>query len=567
MKEAEFPSKTGTFGPTAETREFTEDEKVVLKHFFTNIDKNVYAATDNMPNCLWALLVGGYSRSHLSLRMRFLEIFQEMEQEHQTGKLAQEDLITLKQFAENISSGNNINMSYFLSKAEKFMRKWAVQYGHDSLKDSDVVRFAVEQITQYATTPLEEARLGAYQEKSTRYIPFSRESLIVPVDLQEFEAEVREWNYSLLDNYKICENIVKEFIKKKLDQAEFKTEAAFQRTVNAKTFDIIRYFLPVTILTSVGVTWPTREAERHISRLMSNSKAEMRAMGKALLEEGKKISPGLLSHVAVNDYQIKKRALINEVNQNINLCQPHALAGRGSDAVKLIYTSPNIEAKIAATILFENCSSGNSYQDYLNLCLNNKELVEKILRAYLESRGKFDPLPLATETGNLIFEVTMDYGAYRDLKRHRRNLLIRSPATSLIGFEYPEYVEHEPELIEVKQRIEQCAAKTTQLYQKVKQKLPHLAEYIVMFAHKQKIIWQMDPRQFAYISELRTTPAGHHSYRTICQEMFKVVKEQLPILCKYIRVDLSSGEEGRKKQEEKTVEKLKALGAELERVN
>ena len=78
-----------------------------------------------------------------------------------------------------------------------------------------------------------------------------------------------------------------------------------------------------------------------------------------------------------------------------------------------------------------------------------------------------------------------------------------------------------------------------------------------------RMIWQMDPIQLAYVAELRTTPAGHHSYRTICQDLFKRASPHLPILSKYIRVDLSSGEEGRKKQEEKTVEKLKALGGDL----
>ena len=89
-----------------------------------------------------------------------------------------------------------------------------------------------------------------------------------------------------------------------------------------------------------------------------------------------------------------------------------------------------------------------------------------------------------------------------------------------------------------------------------------------MFANKQKMIWQMDPRQLAYVVELRTTPAGHYSYRHICQEMFKVVKEEMPTFCKFINVDLSLGEEGRRKQEERTVEKLKSLGEEnLEKVS
>ncbi len=566
LREAENLIKTNTFGPTLEQREFTEDEQIVLKHFFTNLDKNIYAATDALPNSLWALLEGGYSRSHLSMRLRFLEIFTEMEEEFQQKKLSKEDLVTIKDMAQQIKSGASLNLTFFLSKAEQFMRKWAVQYGHDSLKDSDIVRFAIENITQTAVNPIQEARLGAYQEKSTRYVEFSRNSLIVPTDLQEFSEEIQEWNNLLITNYEQAKEIVNTFIKKRLNRHEFKTDAAFERTVSAKTFDLIRYFLPATVLTSLGVVWPTREAERHISYLLSDEREEIRTIGKALLEDGKKVSPGLLSHVAVNEYQIKRKAALTEISKNLTLPIPAAKAGRDQEAVKLIDFTSEIEERIAATILFENTPGGNSYLDFLELCRKDQDLVKAIFEQFLAGRGKFDPFPNCTETGTLIFELTLDYGAYRDLKRHRRNLFLRAPVTAEIGFEYPQFVEDEPELAEIKQRIELCAEKTTILHCKIKKKNPRLAEYIIMFAHKQKIFWQIDPRQFVYVTELRTTPAGHHSYRTICQQMFRLVEPHLPLLSKYIRVDLSSGQECRKKQEEKTVEKLQALGADIKKM-
>lgn len=564
MKEIDNLLTTKTLSPTLENREFTEDEKIVLNHFFTNTNKNIYAATDAMPNSLWALLEGGYSRSQLSMRMRFLEIFNEMQEDFEKGALVKEDLITVKDFAQQIKSEDRLNLSVFLRKAEQFMRKWAVQYGHDSLKDSDVVRFAIENVSQCAVNPIEEARLGAYQEKSTRYVQFSRDSLVIPPDLREFAAEIKGWNDLLMTNYEEAKDTVKEFIKKRLNKSEFKTEVAFERTVNAKTFDIIRYFLPATMLTSLGVVWPTREAERHISALMSDEREEIKSIGYALLEEGKKVSPGLLSHVIVNEYQIKRKRLIKE---KLELSQPQPIAGRTADAVRLIEITPEIETKIAASILFRNNSRGNNYEEILEYCRSNKNSIEEVLKTYLEERGKFDPFPMPTEVGNLLFEVTLDFGALRDLKRHRRNLFLRAPLTALLGFEYPEHVREEPELAEIKRMIETCAERTTKLHTKIKEEYPWHAEYIVMLANKQRVLWQMDPRQLAYIVELRTTPAGHHSYRTICQEMFKLAEQHMPNFCKYIRVDMSGGEEGRKKQEEKTVEKLQALSGDIQKVS
>ncbi len=565
MEEQNNLNSTGTFGPVLETRPFSEDEKAVLEYFFTNIDKNIYAAKDTMPSSLWALLEGGYSRSQKSMRMRFLEIFDDMQKDVEKGKIAAEDVITVEQFALQIKQGGSINLSFFLQKAEKFMRKWAVQYGHDSLKDSDVVRFAIENITQWATIPIEEARLGAYQEKSTRYVEFTREHIVVPTDLAQYKEEITAWNNFLLDNYETCRDLTWNYIASQLDESEFKSRGAFERTVNAKTFDVIRYFLPSTMLTSLGVVWPTREAERHISKLLSDPREEVRAIGKLLLEEGKKISPGLLNHVAVNEYQVQRTEAIMKLHQEITLPGHPKTAGRSSDAVQVVAATSDIESRIAAAILFEQSVKGNSYQEYLIYCKEHPEIVSKVLATYLQERGKFDALPMPTEVGAILFQVTMDYGAYRDLKRHRRNLFLAAPMTALAGFEYPEYMDA-PELIRVKQLIEESAQKTTELHLKILNTHPELACYIVMFAHKQQILWQMDPRQLAYVTELRTASTGHFSYRTICQEMFRVAQPYLPVLSQYIRVDMSDGKEGRKKQEEKTVEKLQNLGGDVHKL-
>lgn len=569
MKEGEYLARTGTFAPTLEEsagKQFSESQKVVLSHFFTNTDKNIYAATDAMPNALWALLEGGYSRSDLSMRMRFLNMFEEIEEEHKKGKLAKEDLIRIDDFAEKISSGGSLDLSFFLRKAEQFMRKWAVQYGHDSLKDSDILRFAIENVSQFATSPIEEARLGAYQEKSTRYVPFSKESLIVPVELEQFESDIRNWNNLLMDNYDASRPIVKGFIESRLSRSDFKNEIAYERTVNAKTFDICRYFLMNTLATSLGVVWPTREAERHISRLISDPRAELSSIGQCLLEEGKKISPGLLSHVEFNNYHRKRSEDASTVMEDL-IFEPKMGHGRSSDAVRLVQASPNIEEHIAAAIIFENQHAGASYSEALEKCKSDRGLTEKVLRAYLSSRGKRDDWPVSCEPGQLLFDVTLDLGAYRDLKRHRRNFFLAAPQTAALGVEYPEYVADEPALHEVRLRLEDCAHETSVLHDKIRKHNPVLAPYIVMFANKQRVTWQMDPRQLAYVLELRTSPAGHQSYRGICQQMYEEVKSHLPILSEYIRVDMSRGEEGRKAAEEKTVEKLAKLGGDLKKTN
>jgi hypothetical protein len=86
-------------------REYTEDEKTVLLHFFTNIDKNIYCATNNMSYQLRAFLMGQYSRTHLSMRDRFLQLFTDCEKALEKGIIGEDEYVTLADLAESIRAG------------------------------------------------------------------------------------------------------------------------------------------------------------------------------------------------------------------------------------------------------------------------------------------------------------------------------------------------------------------------------------------------------------------------------------------------------------------------------
>ena len=49
-------------------------------------------------------------------------------------------------------------------------------------------------------------------------------------------------------------------------------------------------------------------------------------------------------------------------------------------------------------------------------------------------------------------------------------------------------------------------------------------------------LFKMDFAEAVYISELRTTPAGHASYRNVAYAMYEAVAKKYPALAKYFRV-------------------------------
>jgi thymidylate synthase ThyX len=62
------------------------------------------------------------------------------------------------------------------------------------------------------------------------------------------------------------------------------------------------------------------------------------------------------------------------------------------------------------------------------------------------------------------------------------------------------------------------------------------AQYLMPLAYRKRTLFKMDFAEALYISELRTTPAGHWSYRKVAYEMYEAVAQRYPSLAKYFRV-------------------------------
>ena len=62
------------------------------------------------------------------------------------------------------------------------------------------------------------------------------------------------------------------------------------------------------------------------------------------------------------------------------------------------------------------------------------------------------------------------------------------------------------------------------------------SQYAIPLAFRKRALFKMDFAEAVYISELRTTPAGHVSYRNVAYAMYEAVARKYPALAKYFRV-------------------------------
>jgi len=533
-------------------RTWTPAETIVLRHFFTNVDRDVYCATDALPTALWAFLEGGYSRSLVTMRERFLAIFEEMREKDSSAP-------TVEHLAESIAAGRLPELEGALSKASSFMSKWAVEYGHNSLKDSSVDRFALENVSQRAAKLLEHSSLGAFQEKSTRYLDFSRDELVFPRSLLEspFGEESRWQAAQLMKAYRELLEILKEWFEKNLPRGGFKAEAAWKRTAHARAFDVARHLLPCSVKTSLGATFPTRETERHISALLASPHEEIRTLAEQMLSEATSLNPGLLRHVKANPYLERTVGPLADLARTQASARPAAQVA-STASVELVWISPELETLALASCLRATEASDAGLADWIETVrAGGPSLRQSVAEAALSGRGPHDEWPREFAVGQIAFDLTLDFGAWRDLQRHRVGLQLRARPTAHLGYLVPPELEAKG-LENGLELYRKAMDRATEFHARLFEQRPQDAEYATALGHLASWSCAMDLRQWAYVVELRSGPSGHRGYREVAHRMARLVLPHVPSLAPWLRVDWS-GETDRRAAEERTQQKLASL--------
>jgi hypothetical protein len=146
-----------------------------------------------------------------------------------------------------------------------------------------------------------------------------------------------------------------------------------------------------------------------------------------------------------------------------------------------------------------------------------------LLRAYVGDRTNRRHKPgRAFERTGYRFDILTDYGAFRDLQRHRMLTIEWQSLTPDHGYEIPEGIE----AAGLTSRFEDAMACSAELYDDLVGRFPAEAAYAVALAFRVRFVMQMNAREAMHLLELRTTPAGHPTYRRVCQEMHDLIDRQ-----------------------------------------
>jgi thymidylate synthase ThyX len=455
-------------------------------------------------------------------------------------------------------------------KAEKFLNTFYFQYGHRSIADLAHIALAIEKLSILAAIVIADEQRWDGQERSTRYQDFRKSGYYIP-DFRGDVASQQLYTRTVDDIFSEYESLSETMFRYLSDTtpkpAEMKQEA-YDRTLRARTFDISRYLLPLATNTSLGEIVNARTLETQVSHLLSHSHAEIRHLGgllkqaaasaaynvnheshRALVDEIRelspelaaraekellkevRVSPTLVKYADPNAYEIETRRELRHIASDL-MKNARIEPAR---TVELLDDDP-LEIELATTLLYEHCHySYRQIRHEVEAVGESKR--REIVDAGLRHRGRHDEMLRAFRAGQQFrFDILMDIGGFRDMHRHRRCIQIEQGFTTRHGYEVPEQLEPAGALPKYKSVMERTSAAVANLEKGSASEAAESAQYAIPLGFRKRTLFKMDFAEAVYISELRTGPAGHSSYRNAAYAMFEEVRRKYPSLAQYFRV-------------------------------
>jgi thymidylate synthase ThyX len=475
-----------------------------------------------------------------------------------------------------------------LQKAEKFLNTFYFQYGHRSIADLAHIALAIERLSILAAIVVADEQRWDGQERSTRYQNFRKSGYYTPnFQNDAFQNDVSE-NDTAASDVSSPRTLYRETIASlftaydKVSQRTFEYLAsitsrpadmkpdAYERTLRARAFDISRYLLPLATNTSLGEIVNARTLESQVAHLLSQPHKEVRDLGallkkaaispaynaneeslRALVAEIRNVSseiadraerellrevrvaPTLVKYADPNRYEIETRRELQQAAAELM----RGAAIEPAPLVDLLDHDP-LEIELATTLVYGHCHY--SYRQLRRTIEAAGEARRReIIDLGLRHRGSHDELPRPFSAGQQFrIDILMDIGGFRDMHRHRRCVQIMQDFTTAHGFDTPPEVEAagvRSDYEVAMKRAETAVQKLSATGSEEAEALQN-AQYAIPLAFRKRALFKMDFAEAVYISELRTTPAGHTSYRNVAYAMYEAVKAKYPSLAKYFRV-------------------------------
>jgi thymidylate synthase ThyX len=470
---------------TVPVEQFTEEERARLAPHFTNLDRPVFGLV-NLPETVKGALFARYSRYAGTLRRLFLD-----------------------EFADSLPELPPVDLGEG-ERAAKLYETIFLGYGDDSVAQLGGAHVACEWTSNLLTKILQRPRLAAYLEQSTRYIAYDaqldgfgyryhRDPRFGPA----YEIAMDD----LFATYSRLLEGVSAWVDETYPAAEGESPAAHRRAVRAKALDLVRGLLPAASLSHVGIYASGQTYEQLILHLLAHPLAESRAYGEMLLEELQKIVPSFLTRIPRPDRGGRWIEYLRERGDAAAAAAERLGLGEAAEqgaapSVRLLRTHGS-EEELLAALLFEAAAAPEEQALAAVARLGAAERAALVAELVGTRENRRHRPGRGFETLSYRFEIVSDYGAFRDLQRHRLLTCQWQRLSPDLGAEVPGEVDvsrGEYERLRAERLVEE-------------------APYALCLAYRIRYVLELDAREALHLVELRSGREGHPSYRAVALQM------------------------------------------------
>jgi thymidylate synthase ThyX len=490
----------------------TDAERERLAPHVTNLDRPVFALV-NLPETVKGALFARYSRYQGTLRRLFLDEF--------AG--------SLPEVGTPWDAGEG-------ERAAQLYERIFLGYGDDSVAQLGGVHVACEWVSNVLTKVLQRPRLAAYLEQSTRYIAYDapmrgggyryfRDPSLGP----EYERAMD----ALFDAYARSLPRVAAWADAQFPPPDGEPSAAHRRAIQAKALDLLRGLLPAASLSHMGIYASGQTYEQLVLHLLAHPLPEARAYGRMILDAVKAVIPSFVARVERPDrggewvayLEARERAAERWVAR-LGLDRRDATAGGEAQrpSVRLLHVDGDEDALLAA-LLFEAAGASEDETRIRLSALNADERAALLGDLVGERRNRRHRPGRGFEALRYRFEIVSDYGAFRDLQRHRMLTVQWQRLTPHLGAGVPEEVEAAACGDDMRRAYELSAAEWERLAAEGRERE---AAYALCLGFRIRYLLDLNAREAMQLIELRSGREGHPSYRAVAHEMHRLIAEVHP---------------------------------------
>jgi thymidylate synthase ThyX len=483
---------------------FTDDERARLAPHVTNLDRPVFALV-NLPETVKGALFARYSRYQGTLRRLFLD-----------------------EFAESAPQGHVWEGAEGRRAAELYERIF-LGYGDDSVAQLGGAHVACEWVSNVLTKVLQRPRLAAYLEQSTRYIPYDAP---MPGGSYRYYRDPElgpRYDHAMdevFDAYSTALPRVAAWVEEEFPGDD---TPARRRAIQAKALDLLRGLLPAASLSHMGIYASGQTYEQLILHLLAHPLPEARRYGQMILEAVQAVMPSFVARVErpdrggewVSYLEGRERAADRWVRR-LGLDREAEPDARPS--VRLLHVDGDEDALLAA-LLFEAAGVGEEETRIRLAALSPAERSE-LLSDLVGVRANRRHRPgRGFEALRYRFEIVSDYGAFRDLQRHRMLTVQWQRLTPYLGAGVPDEVRAAGCGDLYRHALDVSRAEWERLVGEGRERE---ALYALSLGYRIRYVLDLNAREAMQLIELRSGREGHPSYRAVAHEMHRLVAQVHP---------------------------------------